>query len=689
MKTIVYLADLRHNYGGVLATECMPLGVAYMKAVMDRDLADVESHLFAYPEHLLQAIKDQAPHIVMVTNYVWNEALGLHFAKLAKRMDPSILTVMGGPNVPVEAERQIEFLRDHSELDVYCLGEGDFVARDLVQRFNEVGRSLEAFCELEHESCIWRRPSGEVVGREALPRHRDIDEVPSPWLAGIMDPFFDGKLAPIIETNRGCPFSCSFCSEGTSHYNRINSFGLERLEAEIDYIGERINRESPQVGTLRIADSNFGMYERDVTISEYIGEAQKKYGWPTFIDATTGKNRADRIIRAMDNVNGALTLYQAVQSLDDRVLSIARRKNISLSTYEELGATIRGRGMRMTSDLILALPGETLDSHREGLRKLVNAGTDQMHCFQAMMLKGSDMESAEFRGKFKFDTRYRVLPKNYGEYGGVRVFDVEEIVVATETLPFEDYITARKLHVTFSVFFNDGWFGDVCDFAHACGIQRYDWLEAMLEAMEADDGEVRKSLLDRFVEETKSELFPSKETCAEFYSQDGNFEKLRTAEIGDNLMYKYRALGSFFLWPEVCDLAMGKTRLLLEDRGVAARVPDFDVFWADFHRFVHLKHAYGATPQEVLTPARDMMQYDFALWLADGTPTDTAPYRLDSPQLFEFSLTREDAAELAAAFEVWTSDIRGLSKMVTRVRIGVQERRCKLVAEAAPVRRTA
>jgi len=51
----IYLADLRHNYTGVLANDCMPLGVAYLKAVMDRDLPEVHSRLFAYPHRLHDA----------------------------------------------------------------------------------------------------------------------------------------------------------------------------------------------------------------------------------------------------------------------------------------------------------------------------------------------------------------------------------------------------------------------------------------------------------------------------------------------------------------------------------------------------------------------------------------------------------------------------------------------------------
>lgn len=676
MTTTVFLADLRHNYAGVLSTDCMPIGVAYMKAVMDRDLPDVASQLFAYPGAMLEAVREQRPHVIMLSNYVWNEALSLHVAKVAKRINPNTLVVMGGPNIPVEPERQIEFLRRRPAVDVYVLGEGDLLARDIVRLFGEAGHRLDAFGELTLESSVWRRADGTVQRNEMHDRGKQIEDIPSPWLTGVMDEFFDGKLAPMIETNRGCPFSCSFCVQGTKYYNRVANFDLDRLAAEIDYVGERIHRLSPQMGTLRIADANFGMYDRDSQIAGFIGQAQAKYGWPTFIDTTTGKNKAEKIIEAMEKVNGAIVLYQAVQSLDENVLRNVRRSNIKLEAYEQIGVHVRGRGLRMNSDLILGLPGETLDSHRESMRKLINAGTDQMHCFQAMMLMGSDMEKIEAREMFRFHTRFRALPKNFGEYDDERVFDVEEIIVATDTLPFEDYVKARELHVAFSVFWNDGWFREVIDFARSCGITPYDWLEAMLAAMRADTGAVR-AFLDRFVAETKSELFPSREECIAFYSRDENFDRLRNAEIGDNLMYKYRAIASYFLWNEICACAMNATRDLLVAKGIDRQMPDFDGFWREFHTCVRLRHAHGATTDEVLAPVRANLDYDIPRWLADGMPLDTAAYRLGRPDEYEFSLTSEGSRELAAAFKVWTYQIKGLTKMVTRIRVGSQVRQCR------------
>ena len=418
MTISVYLADLRHNYSGVLANDCMPLGIGYMKAVMDRDLPEVTSRLFAYPDRLSAALRDAPPDVLMVSNYMWCEGLSLHYARLAKALRPETLTIMGGPNIHLEEDRQVEFLRRHPEIDVYVLGEGDFLAAEVVRQYADAGLSIDALRRRPLPSCLYRGPDGEFVRTSMWDRRAAIDDIPSPWLTGVFDEFFDGKLAPMIETNRGCPFTCTFCVQGVRWYTKVNYFSKDRLREEIDYIGARIKEKSPTMGTLRIADSNYGMFERDAELSSYVGEAQRKYGWPTFIDATTGKNRPERIIESLEKVNGALVLYQAVQSLDDDALRNIKRANIKKEAYEQIMIHVRGRGLRSLSDLILGLPGETLATHLDGIRHLIDSGTHEMHNFQSMMLKGSEMETRKDREQFRFDTRFRVLPKNFGLYDG-------------------------------------------------------------------------------------------------------------------------------------------------------------------------------------------------------------------------------------------------------------------------------
>jgi radical SAM superfamily enzyme YgiQ (UPF0313 family) len=675
MVTRVYLGDLRYNTGGVLANDCMPLGVAYMKAAMDRDGSDVESRLFVYPDRLLAALKTAPPDVLMLSNYVWNEALSREFFRIAKQANPNVLTVMGGPNIPLEAERQVAFVESRPEIDVYITGEADFAAARLVAEFQDCGLSHKAWGARGMDSTIWRNPEGQVVRSATKPRHREVNEIPSPWLTGIQDEFFDGRLAPMIETNRGCPFTCTFCAQGTSWYSKVHNFDLDRMKEEIHYIAKRIQEKSPKMGTLRIADSNYGMFERDIEISGYIGQMQRDYGWPTFIDATTGKNRPERIIKSVEQVSGALVLYQAVQSLDENVLRKIKRETIKLDAYKALEVHMRGRGLKSISDLILGLPGESLETHLHGLTTLLDSNIDQMHNFQAMMLKGSEMEKLESREVFKFDTRFRVLPRNFGVFEDNKVFDVEEIIVATDTLPFDDYITCRKYHLISSVFWNDGWFAHVVAFCRAFGITNAEWWKAMLPALEEGDAEVR-GFLDQFVGETKGELFPTRESCIEFYSRPENFQKLGRGDIGDNLMYRYRAIASFFVWDAVCNAAMTASRALLEAKGAPAQIPDFDRFWADFHSFVRLSHATGLTEEAILAPTEAVLHYDFPAWIAAGEWTTPQAFRLEEPQLFAFALTEEGAREMKMSLATWTTHIRGLSKLVTRIRVESQVRQC-------------
>lgn len=144
---------------------------------------------------------------------------------------------------------------------------------------------------------------------------------------------------------------------------KVHNVSIDRIKKEMEYIARRIHAVCPSMATLRIADSNYRMFERDIAISGFFGQIQKDYNWPTLIDATTGKNRAGRIIRSVEKVNGALVCYQAVQSLDENVLRNVKRQTVELEAYEQIVVHIRDRGMRSNSDLILGLPGDSLKIH--------------------------------------------------------------------------------------------------------------------------------------------------------------------------------------------------------------------------------------------------------------------------------------------------------------------------------------
>jgi hypothetical protein len=295
-------------------------------------------------------------------------------------------------------------------------------------------------------------------------------------------------------------------------------------------------------------------------------------------------------------------------------------------------------------------------------------------------LKGSELETLETRKEFTFQTRFRILPKNAGVWGGEKVLDIEEVVVSTDTMSFDDYIETRKYHLVSSVFWNDSWFEDAVSFTQKFGLKRSQWFDAMLPALENTPGPVR-DFLDRFVGETKGELFPTYEECRQFYVDEQNFRRLLNGDIGDNLMYKYRAIASFHLWPQISKAAMDATKRLVLEKGAANISSDFEQFWLDFQHYVQAKHADGKTEEEILSPVTVGMHYDIPQWVADGMPIDTIDeYRLAQPEQFEFALQEEGVRELRAALNVWTTGLKGLTKMVTRIRMAWQVRQAAKVS---------
>jgi radical SAM superfamily enzyme YgiQ (UPF0313 family) len=674
LKPKVYLADLRHKIGDQTSNPCMPLGMAYMKAVMDRDLPEVASKIFAYPDHLLEEMKSNPPDVLMLTNYVWNEQLARYFTRVVKQIQPETLVVVGGPNIPVELERQMKFFDGWEDLDAYALGEGDFLATEIVSRFLDVGKSVTKLAKAGIPSSIFRSDN-MLLNEPSWSRERDLGKIPSPWLNGVQDLFFDGQLIPLIETNRGCPFKCTFCVQGTQYYNRLSHFNADQVKEELTYIAKRIRDRCPNMGALTVADPNYGMYKRDVEISAHIGSLQKKFNWPSLIDCSTGKNAPDLIIKSIENTNGAMLMLHAVQSMDDGVLDHIKRSNIKLDTYEKVTEHLGSKGLRTFSQTILGLPGETLKTHLTGLERLIDQGVNSIQSFQLMLLNGSEIESNSSRSEFKFESKFRISPRCFGVYDGRTVFDMEEVVISTNSFSFADYIFARQYHLAYMVFWSQDWFNDLFRYARNFGLKYSICAKAMVEEIKSDNGALGEFMRE-FIEETHGELFSTREECAEFYSEKNNFEKLERGEIGDNLLNKYRARASFLLWPQVCQLATKVVRELVLNQTSDKLDAGFDLFWDDLCRFVEYRHAYGETLDDILTPVNCQLRYDISQWISDGHPKDFSTYKLKTPKSFLFKLTEISAREIRNAIDTWSTDLCGLTKVARHLKVTSQVRQC-------------
>ena len=97
---------------------------------------------------------------------------------------------------------------------------------------------------------------------------------------------------------------------------------------------------------------------------------------PTSVMSTTGKNKKERIIQAIEKLNGTMSLTMSVQSMDEQILQNIRRSNISVDHMLALQPTIKKVGLVTDSEVILALPGETYQTQINTLKKLLAAKLD-------------------------------------------------------------------------------------------------------------------------------------------------------------------------------------------------------------------------------------------------------------------------------------------------------------------------
>src|SRR5581483_2127188 len=367
---LLFLADLGHNQL-TLSSDVYPLGIANLTTYLQANAQTREPvavKLFREPQDLKFALDHEPPDLVGLSSYSWNHELARSFAKYAKALHPRTVTLMGGPNFPLTIAEQESFLRGLPEIDIAVRGptyEGERACLNVVQRFSQAGGSLDEMQAEPLWGSVWiNRRTQEFMHGSELDRIRDLDEIPSPYLQGWLDPFFATGYFPILQISRGCPFSCTFCNSSVKSNSKIYRHSVENVKADLLYIAQRIR---PEI-TLCFADDNFGMYPWDEEVVDYFAYLQDQFNWPNYVRTTTGKNEHERIIRVMRKARGILPMTAAVQSLNPEVLQNIKRSNIKLEAYSEIQKELKRQGMQAYGELILCLPGETKESFMQAVR---------------------------------------------------------------------------------------------------------------------------------------------------------------------------------------------------------------------------------------------------------------------------------------------------------------------------------
>ncbi len=673
----LYLADLGHNL--VTATsDTYPLGVGNLAACA-RDYAKVpgglDVEIFRDPQDLRAAMDRAAPDMIGFSSYSWNHHLALSFARLAKARNPQVLTLMGGPNFPLTVAEQDEWIAGMSMIDMHVRGptyESERSFLNVVNRFAEVGQRREGMFEEAIPGSLWIDPrSGQITRGAEVPRIRDLDEIPSPYLAGFMDKFFQTGLFALMQLARGCPFTCTFCNSSVKSNSKVFRHSFERTRADLDYIVARINRASP----LCFADDNFGMYVEDEEVADYLGHLMDRYDWPKYIRTTTGKNKGERIIKVMRKARGRLPMTSSVQSLNPVVLKNIKRDNISLETYAEVQKDLHAQGMQSYGELILCMPGETKASFMDAVDKLIETGVSRVAAHQLMLLHGAPLANPDSRAEFGFKTRHRIVARCLGDYGDGTVVETEEMVVESENFSFQDYLDTRVFHLLLTIFYYEDNFVEAFRFARERGVRPYQVVKHMQDMLHEAPQALRDAV-QGYLDENQAELFETREACVAWAK--ANYDDLISGELGGNLLSKYAMIGRFIVVSQALDFLQRAIGDLIprEDRDAQEMLGCITAYY----RSVMLHVPFAQTLEQ--TPHWQTC-YDIEAWRADDFARPLAEYRMPEPVAIPTRVSPSVKEVLTARIEAFGEHPSGLGRF-TRTMFANDFRR-QLDREAARV----
>lgn len=663
----IWLCDLTYTQQ-TIASDVMPMAVGSIGAYTRAHVSPAPVvRLFKYPEALARALdEDGPPDVIGFSNYIWNLNLSASFAAVIKRHHPGVVTVLGGPNFPTTGGEQEAFVRGLPMIDFYIAKEGEVAFARLISALAEAGFDAGAVPE-DLPSVARVTSDGRFLASATADRIADLADIPSPYLDGSLDAFFDGKLLPLVQTNRGCPFRCTFCVEGVSYYSRVSkSKKSERVHDELEYIARNMARVREQHGgrgDMFIADSNFGMYKEDLDTCRTIGEMQTEYGFPDYINVATGKNQKHRVLEAAKLVNGAMRLSGSVQSLDQEVLENIERDNINAAEIMDLALSASEIGANSYSEIILALPGDTRERHFRTIRSIIEADFTNVYLFQLMLLPGTDLAAEESVRKWEMKTAYRVLPRCYGRYQCLgeefAVVEIERICIGNESLSFDDYLDCRRLHLVVNVFHNDGVFREILWLLKLLGLSKFDWMLRLYSYTGA--GFV--ALVDEFLAETKTELWEDEDELRRFVAAGGNVERYVGAELGSNLIFKYKSLA---LTSHAGDLAAAASATIA-DMFAASNVDEtVQEFAIDLIRFGHarLRDIFENGDR----PVTEAFRFDVAAFSNTlNSSDDIFALQFDSPRNYRFTLSGEQLSLIREYASIYGTTLTGISRTLSKV----------------------
>lgn len=349
-----------------------------------------------YKDVLLQT------NILGLTCYVWNQQYNDELSVYFKSINPNGVIVYGGPQVPENSDQKKEF--------------------DLTRPW--LHTSIAGLGEIAFSEWLLDLPFS----------NKKLTDIPTPYTDGIFEELLssgeDFKVS--FETNRGCPYSCSFCDWGGQSRSKLTTFGIDKVYQTIDYLYTKKN-----VSELEILDANFGILARDIDIIDYMILQQNLNNNNLKISYSgLAKNGSKNLPIILEKIFNNVPIDQrnlkiSFQTHTPEVLKIVNRSNIDNNRLLPLIQQYKANNIPITSEMIIALPGETAESWLKTLHhNYHNLGIDYVRSYFLHLVTNIEMTTPFY--KKKYDIKTKIVKIGHQEFEIIHrcfSYDLEQLVL--------------------------------------------------------------------------------------------------------------------------------------------------------------------------------------------------------------------------------------------------------------------
>ena len=433
-KIKVFSTQFNYKYGDQIH---FPYSIACLVA-WAQEKEDLKDKLHFEKTFVLRAKFDEYVErctdvdILLCSCYVWNWEMTNALAKKVREKNPDCLIVFGGPHVPkwYSHYEKESFFVAHDYVDILAYGEGEQIMENIFRAYiNTTG--YEEILGIETKDF-------KTAPQEKI---RDLTHLPSPYLNNTVWNLVEKepglKFIAAWESNRGCPFSCTFCDWGSSTMSKVRKREAERLLEEIEWFGQN------NIPYIDVCDANFGLYkDLDLELAKKFTATKMKYGYPEKIRPAWAKVSSSKLIPiAKVLLEGGMlrAVTLAVQSLDKHTLETVKRRNIRFDKWSELVHTFRKEKIENYTELILGLPGETLESYKSNLEQIAELfPRPVVYIYNCGVFPNAPMNVPAYREEHAIEAIKSPVYLMHSTVHEKKIPEYENIVIKTKTMTTKD-----------------------------------------------------------------------------------------------------------------------------------------------------------------------------------------------------------------------------------------------------------